>query len=82
VILNLPGAAGRKFSIKFYDENDKPVFEISSIKEPYLILEKVNFLHAGWFNYQLFDNDILLEKFKFYIPKDGKNGLNGQHTRK
>ncbi len=82
VILNLPGAAGRKFSIKFYDENEKPVFEISSIKEPYLILEKVNFLHAGWFNYQLFDNDILLEKFKFYIPKDGKNGLNGQHPRK
>ncbi|MDO9376027.1 MAG: hypothetical protein Q7T76_16515 [Ferruginibacter sp.] len=82
VIINLPGAEGRKFSIKFFDEAEKPVFELSSIKEPYLILEKVNFLHAGWFNYQLFDNNILLEKFKFYIPKDGKNGTNANHQRR
>ena len=82
VIINLPGAEKRKFSIKFSDENEKPVFELNSIKEPYLILEKVNFLHAGWFNYQLFDNDILLEKYKFYIPKDGRNGVNGNHQRK
>ena len=82
VIINLPGAEKRKFSIKFSDENEKTVFELNSIKEPYLILEKVNFLHAGWFNYQLFDNDILLEKYKFYIPKDGRNGVNGNHQRK
>jgi len=73
VILNLPDAARRKFSIKFFDENDKPVFEINTIKEPYLILEKVNFLHAGWFKYHLFDNEILLEKYKFFIPKE-RNG--------
>jgi hypothetical protein len=80
VILNLPDAAKRKFSIKFFDENDKPVFEINSITEPYLILEKVNFLHAGWFKYHLFDNNVLLEKFKFYIPKETRNG-NGREQR-
>jgi hypothetical protein len=80
VIINLPDAASRKFSIKFFDESDKPVFEINSITEPYLILEKVNFLHAGWFKYHLFDNDILLEKFKFFIPKETRNG-NGRELR-
>ncbi|MEO6233275.1 MAG: hypothetical protein ABJB11_24035 [Ferruginibacter sp.] len=82
VILNLPGAEGRKFSIKFFDENDNSIFNLNTIKEPYLILDKVNFLHSGWFKYQLFDNDILLEKFKFYIPKDGRGGLNGKDPRK
>lgn len=82
VILNLPGAEGRKFSIKFFDENDNTIFNLNSIKEPYLIVDKVNFLHAGWFRYQLFDNDILLEKFKFYIPKDGRSGLNGKDPRR
>ncbi|MEO6720741.1 MAG: hypothetical protein ABIN67_10245 [Ferruginibacter sp.] len=80
VIINLPDAAKRKFSIKFFDENDKPVFEINGITEPYLILEKVNFLHAGWFKYHLFDNNVLLEKFKFYIPKETRNG-NGREQR-
>jgi hypothetical protein len=78
VIINLQDAANRKFSIKFFDENDNPIFEIHKINEPYLILEKVNFLHAGWFKYHLFDNDVLIEKFKFYIPKDSKNTNSGR----
>lgn len=82
VIINLPGAEKRKFSIKFFDENDKPVFEINHITEPYLILEKVNFIHAGWFKYNLFDNEVLLEKFKFYIPKETKNGNSREQRNK
>ncbi|MEJ7587531.1 MAG: hypothetical protein WKI04_08215 [Ferruginibacter sp.] len=78
VIINLPNANTQKFSIKFFNENDVLLFEIRSIKDPYLILEKVNFLHAGWFKYHLYDNEILLEKYKFYIPKDGKHVANGR----
>lgn len=81
VILNLPGAERRKFSIKFFDETDNPVFEISSIREPYLILEKVNFLRAGWYKYQLFENEVLLEKYKFFIPKDSRNGNSRNRER-
>lgn len=81
VIINLPNAASLKYSIKFFDEADISVFELQNIKEPYLILEKVNFLHAGWFKYHLYNNDILLEKYKFYIPKDGKNTTNGREQR-
>lgn len=78
VIINLPNAAAEKYSVKFFDEDDNFLFEIHSIKEPYLILEKVNFLHSGWFKYHLLDNDIVLEKYKFYIPKDGKNATGGR----
>lgn len=81
VIINLPNAASQKYSIKFFDENDNPVFEVRNIKEAYLILEKVNFLHAGMFKYLLYNNDILLERYKFYIPKDGKNTSYGREQR-
>jgi hypothetical protein len=49
VILNLPNAATKKYTITFFDELGNIIFEIPKVKEPYLILEKVNFIHAGWF---------------------------------
>ncbi|MEO7768992.1 MAG: hypothetical protein ABIS01_16295 [Ferruginibacter sp.] len=72
VIINLPNAEKLKYTVKFFDENNNFMFEIN-VKEPYLILEKVNFLHSGWFKYHLSNNDILLEKYKFFIPKDGRS---------
>ena len=70
VIINLPDAATRKLSLQFFDENDNPVFTLDKITEPYLIIEKVNFIHAGWFHYKLYDNNILLEKYKFQIIRN------------
>ncbi len=81
VIINLPDAPAQKYAIHFFDENDNPLFELNSIKEAYLILDKVNFLHAGWFKYDLYNNGILLEKYKFQIPKDGKINNNGKEQR-
>jgi hypothetical protein len=72
VIISLPNVAIHKYSIKFFDLKDNPLFEISKIPEPYLILDKVNFIHAGWFKYQLFDDGVLLEKYKIFIPKDAR----------
>ncbi|UEG49133.1 hypothetical protein LK994_10870 [Ferruginibacter lapsinanis] len=74
VIINIPAATIKKYSVKFFDANDKFMFEIKNIPEPYLTLEKVNFKHSGWFNYQLFENEALLEKFQFFISKDYKKG--------
>ena len=82
VIISLANAANQKFSIRFFDENDKPVFELHTINEPYLIFDKVNILHSGWFKYHLFNNNILLEKFKFFIPKDGRNTIAGKERYK
>jgi hypothetical protein len=71
IIINLPDAATHKYFLKFYDDKNNFLFEINKIHEPYLIVDKVNFLHAGWFNYQLYDNTTLVEKYHIYIPKDG-----------
>ena len=75
VIIELSEATGSRFSVKFYDEKDNPIFEIKKISEPFLIIEKVNFKHAGWFYFKLFDNGILKERNQFYIPKEGKTGI-------
>jgi hypothetical protein len=75
LIVDLGEITGKRYSIKFYDESDNVIFEIKKLSEPYLIIEKVNFKHAGWFYFKLFDNGILKEKNQFYIPKEGKTGI-------
>jgi len=70
VFINLPDADRKKYHIKFYEENDEFLFEIKSIKEASLTLDKTNFLHAGWFKFELFNEDKLVEKNKIYISKE------------
>ncbi|MES2851128.1 MAG: hypothetical protein V4685_18905 [Bacteroidota bacterium] len=82
IIIDLPDAATSKYSIKFFDDNDKPVFEISKVTEPYLIIEKVNFLHAGWFYFKLYENGVIKEKHQFYIPREGKYGIPPEEIKK
>jgi len=73
LVIYLPDAALKKYSVKFYDESDDFLFELTKLKEEYLIVEKVNFVHSGWFHFELFENTRLIEKNKFFIGKDGKN---------
>lgn len=73
VTIAIPDAATKKISIKFYDEKNAFLFELSKINEPYLIMEKVNFLHAGWFFFNLYENNNLIEKSKFLIQKEAKS---------
>jgi len=70
VHLNLPDADTKKYSVKFYDENDNLLFEIKKLKEPSLIVDKTNFYHSGWFKFELFVDDKLKEKHKFFIQKE------------
>ena len=72
VIIALPLAGKKKYHIKFFEETGSPVFELSKITEPYLTVDKVNFIHAGFFNFEVYEDGLLIEKHKFYIPKDGK----------
>jgi hypothetical protein len=68
--LSLPEAGKRHYSVRFFDENNKLMFELSEIKDPALILDKTNFHHAGWFRFELYDGDLLKEKNKLFIPKE------------
>jgi hypothetical protein len=72
VIVYLPDFAKNKYSIKFYEDNGNFLFELKKIPEAYLTLDKVNFRHAGLFIFEIYNNRIIIERHKFYIPKDGK----------
>lgn len=70
VFVNLPDADRKKYHIKFFDEDDSFLFELKNIKESGLTLDKTNFIHAGWFKFELYNNNKLVEKNKFYLPKE------------
>ncbi|RYF83847.1 MAG: hypothetical protein EOO03_15205 [Chitinophagaceae bacterium] len=72
VVIHLPGAALKNYSVSFFDELEKPVFELNNLKEEYLIIEKVNFVKAGWYSFKLYESGKLVETNKFFIAKDGK----------
>lgn len=72
VIISLPDAAKKKYSIKFFEDDGTFVFELKKIPASYLTVDKVNFMHSGLFNFELFENRIIIERHKIYIPKDGK----------
>lgn len=74
VVIYLPDAASKKYRAKFYDEQNKFLFELTKLTEPYLILEKVNFGKTGWYYFELYNGETLVEKNKILIGKDGKNG--------
>ena len=68
VNINLPDAADKKYSVKFFEPNGVFLFEIDEVKSPFLILEKAIFLHSGWFNFELYEDGKLKEKWSFFIP--------------
>jgi hypothetical protein len=70
VAINLPHIAIHKYSIKFFDDKSVPLFDISEVKEPTLLIDKVNFLRSGWYRFELYEDGKLKEKHKFFIPRD------------
>lgn len=70
VFINLPDADQTKYRLKFFDADGSLLFEIKKIEETALTLDKSNFIHAGWFNFELYKDDKLFEKHKFYLAKD------------
>lgn len=60
----------KKFSIKFFTEDDEPLFELKDVKEKSFKIDKAVFLKAGWFRFELYEDGKLLEKHKFYLEKD------------
>ena len=80
VLLHLQDAETKKYAVKFYDEDNTLLFILNKLHETDLIVDKVNFVHAGWFSFEVYENGKLLERNKFYIPADEKtqSSLNEQ----
>lgn len=70
VFINLPDADQKKYRIRFFAEDDSFLFELKNVREPALTLDKSNFLQAGWFKFELFADEKLMEKNKFFLPRD------------
>lgn len=70
VRVNLPDDENRKFSLKFFEEDDSFIFELKDIKERTFRIDKANFYHAGWFKFELYEDGKLKEKHKFFLQKD------------
>lgn len=68
--ISLPLVNEKKYSVKFFEENGGALFEIANVKESPLILDKSNFIHSGWFHFELYEDNKLKEKNKLFIPKD------------
>ena len=74
IVIHLPDAPLKKYTAKFFDENDSLIFELNKINEDYLIIEKVNFVHAGWFHFEIYESGDLIEKNRFQIMHDVRTG--------
>jgi len=70
VRITLPENEDRKYSIKFFEEDNSFVFEIKEIKQTPVLLDKANFYHAGWFKFELYEDGKLIEKNKFKINSE------------
>ena len=65
--IQIATAKKHKYQLVFKDEKGLFLFKLSPIKEEQLFLDKSNFLHAGWFEFELYEDEKLLEKNKIFI---------------
>jgi hypothetical protein len=70
VMISLPDADEKKYSVSFFSDDNKLLFEVKDIRSTSLIVDKTNFVHSGWFRFELFENGALKERQRFFLPKD------------
>lgn len=70
VLMDVPNAGIKKYRVTFQDENGNELFEIPEITQPKLTIDKVNFLHSGWFIFKLYEDGKLKEVNRVFIPKE------------
>jgi hypothetical protein len=70
LVIVVPYGENGRYKVRFFDEEDRFLFEIRQIRDPILIVEKLNFQHAGLFQYELYRGESLVERNTFLIKKD------------
>jgi hypothetical protein len=69
--LKLPNAGERKYALHVYEADGRTqLFLLKHITDNELIISKTNFMHAGWFVFELYEDDKLKERNRFYIQKE------------
>jgi hypothetical protein len=67
--INLP-EEGKVYNIKFFTLTDDALFELKNIKEKSFKLDKSTFYKSGWYKFELYEDEKLVEKNKFFLPKE------------
>ena len=70
VKLNLPDAASKKYKVVFYELDGKKLFTINNISDTAITIDKTDFIHAGWFKFELYESEKLIERNKILLQKD------------
>ena len=65
--MHLPSPKLHKYRIVFFDEDGSELFQLKQPKDADLIIDNSNFLHGGWFTFDLFEDEKLKEHNKFQI---------------
>ncbi len=71
VNLKLPFAKEKVYSLHVFEADSRTqIFSIRHITEPELMIDKTNFVHAGWFTFELYEDNKLKERNKLFIQKE------------
>ena len=58
-----------KYRIKFFESDKRFLFELRNLPAPNFQLDKINFLHGGWFLFELYEDTRLIEKHKLHLDR-------------
>ncbi|MGC8749402.1 hypothetical protein [Hydrotalea sp.] len=70
VTIALPDVKKHEYHLKFFNDKNELMFQMNNIQEKYLVVDKSNFLQAGWYFFELYEDHHLKEKNKFYLEKE------------
>ena len=70
VTIKLPDAGHKNYKIIFMTMQNEKLFAINHIQDTELVVDKANFVHAGWFKFELYEDNKLKEKNKILLQRD------------
>ena len=70
VRINLPEDEDKKYSVKFFEDDGTFLFELKDVKERTFKIDKSSFYHSGWFRFELYEKNKIIEKHKFFLEKE------------
>ena len=70
VTLKIPDALNKHYKVIFYTMDNKKLFTINRVADTEIVLDKTNFMHAGWFKFELYEDNKLKEKNKVLLQRD------------
>lgn len=70
ITLKLPEALQKNYKVVFLTMDNKKLFTINHVTDTELVVDKTNFMHAGWFKFELYEDNKLKEKNKILLQRD------------